>query len=450
MRLAGLSLEQAPPISIPMRFFLAGPVFGMIAALLLLFSGPSALSSRWLPGLLTNAHIMLLGFATMVMFGAIQQFLPVVAGATIPRPRLFSLIVQILWFVGLSTMIPGFLYHHPLLFGIALLSFGSGLLVFIVVIGLSLKRAQARNETVTAIMLAMTSLGIVGVFGMLLAAGYAGWLPLYRGYLTDLHLTWGLLGWMGFLIMGVAYQVVPMFQLTPNYNQKTRSFLVPSLFGLLVLRTLNTLPFLKVSWLSLLLEWSMVIGFALFAIETLWLQMRRKRKIWDATLWFWRVGTSVLLVTCILWCLGQLFGWSKSYHNFHLLLGFLYIFGFVFCVLLGMLLKIVPFLVWFHLQGLQTQRMMKGLSMQKIPHMKDVFSNRQSATLLFSYTGGFALLVTAMTWYAPLLQMAAVTLLFTFGWLLFIVISAYQIYRKGAAEAHSEDPTRKDKELLFS
>jgi hypothetical protein len=43
----GLSFEQAPPISVPFRFFLTAPLFGMAAGLLLLWQGPAALASRW-------------------------------------------------------------------------------------------------------------------------------------------------------------------------------------------------------------------------------------------------------------------------------------------------------------------------------------------------------------------------------------------------------------------
>lgn len=39
MKGAGLSFEQAPPVSIPLRFFVAAPFFGMLAALVLIVDG---------------------------------------------------------------------------------------------------------------------------------------------------------------------------------------------------------------------------------------------------------------------------------------------------------------------------------------------------------------------------------------------------------------------------
>lgn len=46
---ASLSLDQAPPISVPFRFFLTAPLFIFCAGLLLLIYGPDALISRWSP-----------------------------------------------------------------------------------------------------------------------------------------------------------------------------------------------------------------------------------------------------------------------------------------------------------------------------------------------------------------------------------------------------------------
>src|SRR3989338_5515889 len=65
-----LSIQQAPPLSVPARFFLTAPVFGMVAALILLFTGKDLLSSRWTPGMLAVTHCLTLGFFTSVMIGA--------------------------------------------------------------------------------------------------------------------------------------------------------------------------------------------------------------------------------------------------------------------------------------------------------------------------------------------------------------------------------------------
>ena len=43
---AGLSLEQAPPLDVPLRFFLTAPWFLVLAAALSLWQGPAIFASE--------------------------------------------------------------------------------------------------------------------------------------------------------------------------------------------------------------------------------------------------------------------------------------------------------------------------------------------------------------------------------------------------------------------
>ena len=55
---ADLSLQQAPPFSVPARFLVSAPFFGLIAALVLLWHGPEMISHRWTPELLAVTHFL--------------------------------------------------------------------------------------------------------------------------------------------------------------------------------------------------------------------------------------------------------------------------------------------------------------------------------------------------------------------------------------------------------
>jgi hypothetical protein len=80
----GLSLNQAPPIGVPLRFFLTAPLFAVAAGVLLVVSGPEILASRWSPAALAVTHLLTLGFLAQVMMGALMQLLPVLAGTPVP------------------------------------------------------------------------------------------------------------------------------------------------------------------------------------------------------------------------------------------------------------------------------------------------------------------------------------------------------------------------------
>ncbi len=114
MRLAGLSLEQAPPFSVPMRFFMTAPAFAVAAAAVWGLAGPEILLSRWTPSLLAVVHLVTLGFVTLTMMGAMLQMLPVVAGATVIWPRASSALVHGLVTLGTVALAFAFAQSRPL------------------------------------------------------------------------------------------------------------------------------------------------------------------------------------------------------------------------------------------------------------------------------------------------------------------------------------------------
>ena len=75
----GLSLDQAPPISVPFRFFLTAPLFGVLISLVFFFSPFDALSNQYSHLAIGVIHLFTLGILSMIIFGAkkdeLQQFL---------------------------------------------------------------------------------------------------------------------------------------------------------------------------------------------------------------------------------------------------------------------------------------------------------------------------------------------------------------------------------------
>jgi hypothetical protein len=203
---ANLSLDQAPPIAVPLRFFLTAPLFGLLAGLLLLVAGPELLSSRWAPNTLAATHLLTLGFLGLIMCGAIMQMLPVVAGSPVPAVVPVSKAVHLLVSIGTLLLCGGFLGGPLWLFTVAGISLGLGLTLFIIVVAIALTRVSQPTPTVIGMRLALASLTITLGLGLILLAGFSGLLEMGAALtLTDIHLGWGLLGWVGLLVIGVAY-----------------------------------------------------------------------------------------------------------------------------------------------------------------------------------------------------------------------------------------------------
>ena len=111
-----LSFEQAPPVSVPFRFFLTAPLFGLAAALLLIWQPAAILDSRWTPASFALTHLMALGFMLQVMCGALLQMIPVVVGANIWQPHRVTMFTHAGLTIGTILLVGGFVSESPALF----------------------------------------------------------------------------------------------------------------------------------------------------------------------------------------------------------------------------------------------------------------------------------------------------------------------------------------------
>ena len=385
---AGLSFEQAPPFSLPLRFFLTAPLFLLTAAILIVWA-PETLASRSTPQALALTHAITLGFLAMVMLGALMQMLPVVAGSPLPAPRLVAGFSHVLLTLGTVALMTGFLAAKPAAFGAAIALLGGGFTLFLAAAAISLARAVS-SATVSSLRLALLCLGLTLLIGLVLAQLRAGWgFPPPVVATVAAHAAFGLLGWVLLLVIGVAYQVVPMFQITPPYPPRLSRWLTSSLFILLLLHAVG--PLLPQRALQLV-DAGLAGGILLFGLATLSLQSRRRRKLPDVTLDFWRLGMACLIACVLIWLVAQFWpAWASS-DTYPLLLGVLFIGGFAVSVVNGMLYKIVPFLAWFHLQAqLQTRA-------GSIPTMRDMIAERWTRWQFRLHLLACALLVAATGW----------------------------------------------------
>lgn len=430
MNYSGLALDQAPPLSVPLRFFLTAPLFAMAAALLLLWGGPAALASRWTATTLAATHLMTLGFLSMVMFGAMLQLLPVLAGSPVPRPRLVSGLLHVLLTVGALALSTGLFSGQPGLMKFATVLLALAFTAFIAITAYSLYRSRSTHASVRTMGLAVAALAVAAGLGLYLAAGY-GWGAGPARAITDTHLTWALLGWVGLLVVGVAYQVVPMFQMTPEYPAPLMRWLGRTIFALLVvwgggqavLARLGGDPIVPVMFTGVLLG----AAFGLFAVATLRLQHRRRRRLPDVTLAFWRIGMASLLAAIAVWVLAQIAPGQADRLQYGLVLGMLVIFGFAFSVINGMLYKIVPFLVWLHLNA---RRFATGKAGGRVPNMREIIPEPRMRLQFRTQMLALALLCTTPWWPEVLIYPAALALLVSCGMLwvnLFLGVRVYLV-----------------------
>jgi hypothetical protein len=333
-----LSFEQAPPPSAPLRFFLSAPLFILIAALVLLIDGEQVFMSRWTPAALALTHLFTVGFMLQVMLGALFQLMPVAAGANLWRPAMLATTVHLATVSGALLLVAGFLFGH----GAALIVGGGilllGLVVFITSATIALWRTPARGPTVTALRWAVGWLCLTVLLGFGMVLARAGWADLFLLRASPLHVVGGLAGWGGVLVAGTAYLVVPMFQLTPAYPAWFSRGFAWALAAAIGAGMAIDDPS---GWVPLLV---VVAGFAAMTLDR---QRRRRRARGDVTLRLWQLAMACVIGASVL-CIAHLAG--SMFLSGATLVGVLVVWGGFVSLIAGMLYKIVPFILWLHLQ----------------------------------------------------------------------------------------------------
>jgi hypothetical protein len=362
---AGLSLEQSPPFALASRFFITAALFGVAGGILLLVLGPAALESRWNPAAMALTHVFTLGYLTMVMCGAILQMLPVLGGVPVPGIMPVGSVVHGLLVIGTVSLVGGFFSGNALGFDVAVIALGGAILLFLGAVALGIWRVGASNPTVRAIRSAAVGLFVTLLFGAYLVSLLAGYgnsphMPQF----IDLHLGWGLAGWLGMLLMGVALRMVPMFQMTPEYPAPVVRWGLSLTLLLLLIWSLAVLQGQEA--LRLIAEGGVVGVYAVFALLTLCLQRSRRRRTDSVHTAYWWASAAAILVAAGLWVAARS-GSGQDPAWLPVLWGMTVLGGVAVSVINGMLYKIVPFLAWYHLQ--QRQMAMGGVPGLQIPHM---------------------------------------------------------------------------------
>lgn len=422
-----LSFAQAPPISVPYRFFLTAPLFGAVAGLVLALLGPETFQSRWSPGALAMTHLIVVDFMLQAMCGSLLQFVAVVAGANIWRPRLVAAVVHPLISAGAIFLATAFLLERPVLFLLAALVFAAALGLFLTVMAIALLRTPARGMSIHVLRLAVLGLLVTVVLGAALAITLgrpenlqADWSLLT---LVNVHVAWGLGGWALMLVIGVSYLVVPMFQLTPGYPALFTRLLPAGLLLVLCLWTLQLLPGKGVAqaWQSGVASAGMLLAGS-YAVTTLWLQSRRRRRRTDVTFVLWRGAMLSLLAFALSWILFAALPQLGDDPRAPVWLGVLALPGVFLSVITGMLYKIMPFLNWLHLQQ-------QGGGGMPLPNMKQMIPEASMHGQMLLHFTALGLLLAAVPWSALALP-AGLAFTASCLWLEWNLIGAARVYAR--------------------
>lgn len=413
MELNGLSIDQAPPISAPLRFYLTAPLFAILAGFLIFFSDASILMSRYSLDSIVITHTLTIGFLAFIMLGSLMQMLPVLAGVQIPKVEAIAKIAHMFLVIGTLSMIAGLMIANSLLNSVALGLLGVGFSILIIVIALALVKVKHFNATVKGMSISLVFAAATVLMGLVLLYTYIDSdFAQYRVIIANIHSVWGIFGFAGILIIGVAFQVLPMFYVAPKFKQfcKKRVVLLIST-GLMI-------------WLftSIFYEPYSMLGKAWIALffwafsTTVWVKLsRRRRPISDVTVWYWRSASIFLTLGAFLWIFDEYFK-----HEYIVMVAILLGGGFILSIMIGMLYKIIPFLVWFHLNA---------MGYMSIPTMNEMINKKLATAQFVLFMASLVGFVFAF--YIPIMvQVSAISFILSMMILQYNVIAPVLVYIK--------------------
>lgn len=383
-----LSYAAMPALRVPLPFMLAAPCFALAAALLLVWQGEAALVLRWTPVTLSMTHLVVLGFLTMTIVGALFQLLPVTAGVAVPLARPVSVFCWCALALGTSVLAAALgLGLGATAFRLAAGLLGSAGFVFLSAIGAAIARPvpPGAKPLVEGVRYAAAALAITIAIGAALALYLGGVGMLDAPLFTDIHATWGLVGWVIVLTATVSFQVIPMFQGAATYPRLLETWLPPLVFVLLF--GWSAAKLFDADWWLLACEIGIGALLLHYAVTTVVGLRRRKRKP-DTGTRYWLLAMGCLLLAALLHFipLELLF---VPLDALPLLTGVLVIVGCAMSAVNGMLYKIVPFLVWHHLA--HDER----LPRERVPKMSAVLGEAQAARQWRWHLAGLVLLALA-------------------------------------------------------
>ena len=390
----GPATANAPFIGVPLGFILVG-LCSMVSVTGLLILKPSILASyHYNQYVVAATHLAVLGWIASVIFGALYQLVPVVLETKLYSERLawVHLMTHIVGVVGMTWSFWHWNLKHVSHWG-SILTVGVFVLLFN--IGRTVLRSRKWNHVSAGLITSLSWIGLTVLVGLALAASKGSHgsaeslsqtsvlgvminglqsMALYfqrfdQMSIMHAHAHLGVLGCFLILLITISLKLLPMFLLSEIQSTRRIGWVIGllnvGLVGLVVTVALRSS--LKLGFAAVIL-----IALTLYGLELRAILRERKRIKLD-----WPIKTFLagLLFVLPLFALAPVLSWPGLPLNVFTgqlenLYGFLALAGLLTTAILGMLFKILPFLVWYGTYSFH-------IGKSKVPSLAQMYSERQ-------------------------------------------------------------------------
>jgi hypothetical protein len=331
-----------PAPDVPLRYLVAAAGAFVLATLGVVWLAPELAGHYYHPRIVALTHTVTLGWITLTIMGASYQLIPIVLERTIWSERLAR------WqFWLLVASIGGMIAHFYLGTWPGLVTAAGflavGISAHLVNVIATLRGFKRWSFTARLVVVGYAGLALTMLFGLALGMDRI-WKFLPGQFFPTLHAHFhlALLGWVAPMIFGVAARVYPMFLLAPEPDGWPDAV---QFWGVALGAPAVVLGLLGIPGLTVAGTLAVIGAAAGHAWWVMGFARGRKRPRLDWGLRFALTGTAFLLPAALMglaFALDLLSGPQPAIAYAVLTLG-----GWVSLTIVGMMLKIVPFLVWY-------------------------------------------------------------------------------------------------------
>ena len=382
--LAGL---RAASVRLPLCFVLTGVLSLLVSGGVLLAQPDLLATYHYTPHLIAITHLFVLGFICSIVMGAMYQLVPVTLETQLFSERLvkFQFAAHVIGFTG---MVWAFWHFNLALVGAfgALLTLGAGLFVFN--LAGTLAKVNGWKVIKFGIASALFWLSATVAAGLVLTASkFWSFLSFQPLAAMHAHAHLGVVGVFVMMIVTVSCKLVPMFTLGELQSER-RAWWSVAMLNLGLSGTFVAI--LLQSPLKPAFALVLIAGLGLYGLEITAILRARNRRALDWGMKYFLTAIALLLPLSILaltlsWPGLPLTAVTMQLESVYGLLG---MFGLVGLAILGMLYKIVPFLVWFHSYS-------RHIGRAKVPALADMYSVPLQIAGYWSFLAGLAVLSLA-------------------------------------------------------
>ncbi len=355
-------------VLLPLQFLITG-ILALLVGTVLVVAYPDVLATyHYNQRVIALTHLFNLGWITSVIMGAAYQLAPVALETKLFSERLarWHYWFHLAGFVGMVWM---FWIWNMAMVG----AFGSvlslGVALFVYNIARTLAKAPRRSVTWSGIVFSLSWLSLTVLAGLYQAAtkfwGFGSFDPIAR---MHAHAHLGVIGFFLTMMIGVSFKLIPMFSLGEVQSEARARW---SLWLLNTGLTGVVIAILYHSATKPIFAGVVASGVVLYGVELRAIVSARKRRALDWGVRYFLTAVGLLVPVA---ALGLLLSWpmlkaAKVTGQLENVYGFLAIIGVVTLALMGMLYKIIPFLVWY-------ARYSPEVGHKKTPALNDLYSAR--------------------------------------------------------------------------